>query len=322
MRVGIYTYGNLGRGCELAVRAEEDMELVAVFTRRPPESVVTVYESTRVLPVSDALMYENEIDVLLICGGSASDLPTMSLRLAEHFNIVDSFDTHACVEEHFRACNTAAVRSGHTALISAGWDPGIFSLIRMLFSSLGAECHTFWGEGVSQGHSEAIRRIKGVAAAVEYTVPNESAVKTVRCGESVDKYAMHRRICYVTPEEGADTALIRDKIINMPEYFFGYETEVHFISMREMTENHGKMPHGGRVIVSGASGLLCENPYSAEFSIKLSSNPEFTAKLLVAYARAVYKMSLRADFGAKTVLDIPLSDISPLSPIQKRKNFI
>ncbi len=308
MKIGIYGYGNLGRGVEAATKYHKDAELTAIFTRRAPETVKTLF-GTPVYSVDDIASFKNKIDVLIICGGSATDLPEMSPALAEHFNIIDSFDTHARIPEHFDIVDAACKKSGHTALISAGWDPGLFSLARVYASSVLPEGndYTFWGRGISQGHSDAIRRIDGVLDARQYTVPIESALSAVRKGETPELTTgqKHKRECYVVAKDGADKALIEQQIKTMPNYFADYETTVTFISSEELARDHSGMPHGGSVIRNGKSGKNRENTHTIEFSLKLDSNPEFTASVLVAYARAIDRLSKSGDIGCKTVLDIP-----------------
>ncbi len=325
MKIAIYGYGNLGRGVEAAVKYHSDAELVAVFTRRAPESVKTVtgvpvYHSDRIFEFKD------EIDALILCGGSATDLPAMTPALAEHFNVIDSFDTHARIPEHFANVDKAASASGHTALISAGWDPGLFSIARAYASAVlpeGAD-YTFWGRGISQGHSDAIRRISGVADARQYTVPVPAALSAVRGGESpsLTTREKHLRECYVVADEGADLAKIEEAIKTMPNYFADYDTTVTFISAEELKREHSGMPHGGSVIRNGVSGFDGENSHTVEFSLKLDSNPEFTASVLVAYARAVVRMAKRGCYGCKSVLDVSPADISALSPEELRAHLL
>ena len=325
MKIGIYGYGNLGRGVELAVRQNADMELAGVFTRRDPASVKTI-TGVPVYAAADVNRFENEIDVMIICGGSASDLPEMTPALAKHFNVIDSFDTHARIPEHFANVDAAAAGSGHIALISAGWDPGLFSLARLLMNSVlpDGKDYTFWGRGVSQGHSDAIRRIPGVKDARQYTVPVEDALRRVRNGENPDLTTRqkHTRECYVVAEEGADKALIEKQIKEMPNYFADYDTTVTFISAEEMKLNHSELPHGGQVIRCGATGKDGAHKHVMEFSLKLDSNPEFTASVLVACARAVVRMNSRQIFGCKTLFDVPPADLSPIDPAEMRKKLL
>ncbi|MER2055651.1 MAG: diaminopimelate dehydrogenase, partial [Clostridia bacterium] len=317
MKIGIYGYGNLGRGVEAALRQNTDMEIVGVFSRRDPAKMKTVTG----IPVYSASLAEDfatEIDVMIICGGSATDLPEMTPMLAKHFNVVDSFDTHARIPEHFANVDAAAKAAGHTALISAGWDPGLFSLARLYMNTVLPEGkdYTFWGRGVSQGHSDAIRRIPGVADARQYTVPVPSALESARSGENPDLSTRqkHTRECYVVAEEGADRAKIEQQIKEMPNYFADYDTTVTFITAEEMKRDHAELPHGGQVIRSGATGEGGKHKHVMEFSLKLDSNPEFTASVLVACARAVGRMNSRGDFGCKTLFDVAPADLSPLTP--------
>ena len=316
MKIAIYGYGNLGRGVECATKYHSDAELVAVFTRRDPESVKTVlgvpvYSAERILD------FKEKIDVLIICGGSATDLPEMTPRLVEHFNVIDSFDTHAKIPEHFEKVNKAALKSGHVALISGGWDPGLFSVARLYAASVlpeGAD-YTFWGRGISQGHSDAIRRIDGVLDARQYTVPIDTALCDVRSGNcpALSTRQKHLRECYVVAEEGADKQRIENEIKNMPNYFVDYDTTVTFISLDELRREHGGMPHGGSVIRNGKTGFEGEHTHTVEFALRLDSNPEFTASVLVAYARAISKLSERGESGCKTVFDIAPADLSQYS---------
>jgi len=325
MKIGIYGYGNLGRGVELAIRQNADMELAGVFTRRDPAAVKTI-TGAPVYAAADVNRFENEIDVMIICGGSASDLPEMTPALAKHFNVIDSFDTHARIPEHFANVDAAAAETGHTALISAGWDPGLFSLARLLMNSVlpDGKDYTFWGRGVSQGHSDAIRRIPGVKDARQYTVPVESAVQRVRSGENPELTTRdkHTRECFVVAEEGADKALIEKQIKEMPNYFADYNTTVCFITEEEMKREHSELPHGGQVIRSGSTGADGNHHHVMEFSLKLDSNPEFTGSVLAACARAVQRMNARGIFGCKTVFDVPPADLSILSPEEIRKHLL
>ena len=325
MKVAIYGYGNLGKGVEAAIKYNPDMELVGVFTRRDPKSVVTA-SGVSVYSDEELKAFEGKIDALILCGGSATDLPEMTPALAERFNVVDSFDTHAKIPEHFERTNAAALKGGHTALISAGWDPGLFSLARLYSEAAlpAGNTYTFWGRGISQGHSDAIRRIDGVLDARQYTVPIPSALERVRGGEnpSLTTREKHLRECYVVAKEGADLAAIEEKIKTMPNYFADYDTSVTFITLDELRKNHSGMPHGGSVIRSGVSGLAGDGAHTVEFSLKLSSNPEFTGSVLVAYARAVYKRYLKGDLGCKTVLDIAPADLSPKSPEELRAELL
>ena len=325
MKIAIYGYGNLGRGVECAVKYHTDCELIGVFTRRAPETVKTV-SGIPIYSADSILDFKNKIDVLILCGGSATDLPEMTPALAKSFNVVDSFDTHAKIPEHFKNVDIAAKESGHTALISAGWDPGLFSILRTYSSAVlpSGKDYTFWGRGVSQGHSDAIRRIAGVLDARQYTVPVAEAMNSVRRGENPDLTTRekHKRECYVVAEEGADLARIENEIKTMPNYFADYDTTVTFITAEELKKNHKGLPHGGSVIRSGETGFDGENKHTIEFSLKLDSNPEFTASVLVAYARAVYKMHSRSDFGCKTVLDVCPADLSLLSADELRAHLL
>lgn len=326
IRVGIVGYGNLGRGVELAVNQNQDMELVAIFTRRPPEKLNIKDSAVRVLHVSAAEKMKNEIDVMILCGGSATDLVHQGPEFARMFNTVDGFDTHAKIPEYFDSIDRAAKASGKIGIISSGWDPGLFSLNRMLTEAVlpqGAG-YTFWGKGVSQGHSDAIRRIDGVKAAVQYTIPMENAINRVRNGEnpSLSNREKHLRDCYVVAEEGADKAAIEKTIKNMPNYFAEYETKVTFISEKELIQNHSGMPHGGFVIRSGSTGENNKNKQIIEFSLKLESNPEFTASVLVATARAAYRLNAEGQCGAKTLFDIPLGYLSAKSAEQLRRELL
>ena len=325
MKIAIYGYGNLGRGVESAVKYHTDAELVGVFTRRAPESVKTV-SGVPVFSADKILDFKDKIDVLILCGGSATDLPEMTPMLSKHFNVVDSFDTHAKIPEHFEKVNTAAEESGHTSLISAGWDPGLFSIARLYASAVLPEGqdYTFWGKGVSQGHSDAIRRIEGVLDARQYTVPVEEAIEAVRGGKTPEftTRQKHRRECYVVLKEGADAAIVEEKIKTMPNYFADYDTTVSFITLEELRRDHSALPHGGSVIRNGISGFGGENSHTIEFSLRLDSNPEFTSSVLVAYARAVYRMAKRGQFGCKTVFDVAPADLSLLDGATLRKTML
>ena len=308
IRIGIYGYGNLGRGVELALAQNQDMQAVGVFTRRDPSTVKTL-TGIPVYTAEDVKKYANDIDVMILCGGSATDLPTQTPALAEHFNVVDSFDTHAKIPQHLLAVDAVAKKSGKTAIISAGWDPGRFSLSRLYGETVlpVGETYTFWGKGVSQGHSDAIRRIEGVADAKQYTIPIESAMQAVREGKNptFSTAEKHERECFVVVKEGADKARIEREIKTMPNYFADYNTTVHFISQEELNEKHGGLPHGGVVIRSGETGKAGEHKHVVEYSLKLDSNAEFTASVLVACARAVYRLNGQGVTGCKTILDIP-----------------
>ena len=325
MKIAIYGYGNLGRGVELAIGQNPDTELFGVFSRRDPATVKTL-TGAPVYAAQDVENYVGAIDVIIICGGSASDLPEMTPMLAKSFNVVDSFDTHARVPEHFANVDKAALLHGHTAIISAGWDPGLFSLARLYMNTVlpDGKDYTFWGRGVSQGHSDAIRRIPGVKDARQYTVPVEEALAKVRAGENPELTTRqkHTRECYVVAEEGADKALIEKQIREMPNYFADYDTTVTFISAEEMKQNHSELPHGGQVIRCGETGMNGAHKHVMEFSLKLDSNPEFTASVLVACARAVARMNSRQIFGCKTLFDIPPADLSPMDPEEMRKHLL
>ncbi len=317
MKIAIYGYGNLGRGVELSVRQNSDMELFGVFTRRNPDSVKLMTEGVSVYSSSDIEKYKDDIDVLIICGGSATDLPEMTPALARHFNVIDSFDTHADIPAHFARVDKAAKGSGKTAVISVGWDPGMFSLNRLYANSIlpDGKDYTFWGKGVSQGHSDAIRRIDGVVDARQYTCPVEEALEKVRKGENPELTTRekHTRLCYVVAKEDADLARIENEIKTMPKYFADYDTTVNFISQEELDRDHKGIPHGGSVIRTGRTGQNGENKHVVEYKLTLDSNPEFTASVLVAYARAVYKLNKKGDVGCKTVFDIAPADLSAMS---------
>ena len=324
MKIAIYGYGNLGRGVEAAMKYHTDCELVAVFTRRDPATVKTA--GTPVYSANDILDFKDKIDVLILCGGSATDLPRMTHTLAEHFNVIDSYDTHATIPAHFARVNEAAEASGHIAMISGGWDPGLFSIARLYASSVLPEGkdYTFWGRGVSQGHSDAIRRIEGVLDARQYTVPVPEALDAVRSGSmpELTTRQKHTRECYVVAEEGADLARIESEIKNMPNYFADYDTTVTFITLDELRANHSALPHGGSVIRSGKTGLSGEHNHTVEFSLALDSNPEFTSSVLVACARAIDRMYRRGVTGCKTIFDIAPADLSPLSPEELRAHML
>ncbi|MBQ2718599.1 MAG: diaminopimelate dehydrogenase [Clostridia bacterium] len=314
IRVAIYGYGNLGRGVEAALATAEDMEAVGVFTRRDPATVKTVTG----LPVFSAdtlLSMKDKVDVVILCGGSRTDLPVQTPALAAHFNVVDSFDTHARIPEHLAAVNAAALAAGTCAVVSVGWDPGMFSLARLYGGAIlpNGKDYTFWGRGVSQGHSDAIRRVTGVVDARQYTVPVEEALAAVRRGEEPELTARqkHTRECYVVAEAGADLARIEAEIKAMPDYFADYDTTVTFVSAEELRRDHAGIPHGGRVIRTGKTGIASDHSHVIEYSLKLDSNPEFTSSVLVAYARAAYRMSAEGVVGAKTVLDVPPVLLSP-----------
>lgn len=326
IRIGILGYGNLGRGVECAVRQNLDMELKAVFTRRNPADVTILTETAKVCPVSEAENWKNELDVLILCGGSATDLPVQTPRYAEFFNVVDSFDTHARIPEHFANVDAAAKKGGRTAIISVGWDPGMFSLNRMYANAILPEGkdYTFWGRGVSQGHSDAVRRIAGVKDARQYTIPVESALAAVRAGENpeLSTRQKHTRECFVVAEEGADRARIEEEIKTMPNYFADYDTTVHFISEEELKRDHSGIPHGGLVLRSGSTGWEQENRHLIEYSLKLDSNPEFTASVIIAYARAAYRLSQEGAVGCKTVFDIAPAYLSAKSGAELRASLL
>ena len=317
IRIGILGYGNLGRGVECAVRQNPDMELKAVFTRRNPADVKILTDTAAVCPVSEAPQWKEELDVLILCGGSATDLPAQTPEYAQMFNVVDSFDTHARIPEHFANVDAAAKKAGKTAVISVGWDPGMFSLNRMYANAILPEGkdYTFWGRGVSQGHSDAIRRIPGVKDAKQYTIPVDSALKAVRAGENPELTTRqkHTRECFVVPEEDADQAAIESEIKTMPNYFADYDTTVHFISEEELKRDHDGIPHGGFVLRSGVTGWERENRHLIEYSLKLDSNPEFTASVIAAYARAACRLSREGVHGCKTVFDIAPAYLSAKS---------
>ncbi|MBS4207816.1 diaminopimelate dehydrogenase [Bacillus sp. FJAT-50079] len=324
INIGIVGYGNLGRGVEAAIQKTADLQLVAVFTRRDPNSVTLLDKSVQVLSIADAEKYKDKIDVMILCGGSATDLPEQGPEFAKQFNTIDSFDTHAKIPEYFAAIDEVAKASGKTSIISVGWDPGMFSMNRLLGEAIlpVGETYTFWGKGLSQGHSDAVRRVDGVKAAVQYTIPIEEAVNRVRNGENpqLTTKEKHLRECYVVAEAGADQAKIENDIKTMPHYFADYHTEVHFITEDEMNANHSKMMHGGFVIRSGETGS--GNKQIVEYSLKLDSNPEYTASVLVAYARAAFKLNEEGQAGAKTVFDVPIGHLSPKSPAQLRKELL
>lgn len=325
MKIAIYGYGNLGKGVEYAVSYAPDAELFGVFTRRSPDTVKTV-SGVAVYPAEDIFNYENDIDVVIICGGSATDLPVMTPLLAKHFNVIDSFDTHAKIPEHFSNVDKSAKSGKHTALISAGWDPGMFSINRLYASAVlpDGRDYTFWGKGVSQGHSDAIRRINGVKDAKQYTVPIESALEAVRNGDNPELTTRqkHLRECFVVAEDGADKSAIEHEIKTMPNYFADYDTVVHFITEEELKRDHSGIPHGGFVIRTGKTGFDGQNKHVIEYSLKLDSNPEFTASVLVAYARAVNKRYSLGDYGCKTVFDIAPADLSCLSSDELIKTML
>ena len=326
IRIGIFGYGNLGRGVEAAIKQNPDMTLAAVFTRRDPSSLTIRTEGVPVLHVDDAPSMKGKIDVMVLCGGSATDLPEQTPAIASMFNCIDSFDTHAKIPAHFANVDAAAKKSGTLAMISVGWDPGLFSLMRAYTGAVlpSGKDYTFWGKGVSQGHSDAIRRIDGVVDARQYTVPVENALSAVRSGSAPELTTRqkHTRECFVVAAEGADKARIENEIKTMPNYFADYDTTVNFITLDELREKHGGIPHGGFVIRSGKTGFEESSNNIIEFSLKLDSNPEFTSSVIVAYARAVYRLSAEGVSGAKTVLDIPPSYLSPLSNEELRASLL
>ena len=326
IRIGILGYGNLGRGIECAVRQNPDMQLTAVFTRRAPETVKILTEGVPVYPAAEAAAHADEVDVLVLCGGSATDLPTQTPEFAQWFHVVDSFDTHANIPVHFDEVDAAAKASGKMALISAGWDPGMFSLNRLYANAVlpcGAD-YTFWGKGVSQGHSDAIRRIEGVKDARQYTIPVPAALDAVRSGSQpqLTTRQKHTRECFVVAEEGADLARIENEIKAMPNYFADYDTTVHFISEEELQRDHSGIPHGGFVIRTGKTGWNLEHNHIIEYSLKLDSNPEFTSSVILAYARAIYRLAQKGESGCRTVFDIAPGLLSPQSPEELRAHML
>ncbi|MBQ9376690.1 MAG: diaminopimelate dehydrogenase [Schwartzia sp.] len=326
IRIGILGYGNLGRGVEYAVDANADMELVAVFTRRDPKTVKIRKADVPVVGVEEIEAWKDKIDVLILCGGSATDLPVQTPKYAKIFNVVDSFDTHARIPAHFATVDEAANSGGKVAIISVGWDPGLFSLARAYGNAIlpGGVDYTFWGRGVSQGHSDAIRRIKGVKDAKQYTVPVETALEAVRAGKNpaLSAREKHTRECFVVLEEGTDAARVEREIKTMPNYFDEYDTTVHFISEQELKEKHSGLAHGGFVIRTGATGEECAHKHVVEFSLKLDSNPEFTTSVLVAYARAAYRLAKEGARGARTVLDIPPAYLSAKTGEELRASLL
>ncbi len=326
IKIGILGYGNLGKGVECAIKHNPDMELKAVFTRRDPSSLSILTEGAKVYSVADAPAMKDEIDVLIICGGSATDLPKQTPEMAKYFNVIDSFDTHAKIPEHFEAVDKAAKESGHIGLISVGWDPGMFSLNRLYANAVlpGGKDYTFWGKGVSQGHSDAIRRIAGVKDARQYTIPVDSALEAVRSGSEPELTTRqkHTRECFVVAEEGADLKKIEEEIVTMPNYFADYDTTVHFISEEELLRDHAGIPHGGFVIRTGKTGWNNENSHVIEYSLKLDSNPEFTSSVLAAYARAAYRLSKEGQTGCKTVFDIAPAYLSAEDGAYLRKHML
>ncbi|MCR4999899.1 MAG: diaminopimelate dehydrogenase [Lachnospiraceae bacterium] len=324
MKVGILGYGNLGRGVEAAIKKSEDMELVAVYTRRDPASLTIATSSAAVKSTADLDTGKEDIDVLIICGGSATDLPEMTPKYAAMYNVIDSFDTHANIPTHFANVDKAASESGHIGLISCGWDPGMFSLNRVYATSIlpDGQAYTFWGKGVSQGHSDAVRRIEGVVDARQYTIPVPAALERVRAGENPELTTRekHTRECFVVAEEGADLARIENEIKTMPNYFSDYDTTVHFITAEEMKRDHSGLPHGGSVIYTGVSSEGTK--HVIEYSLNLDSNPEFTGAVLVAYARAVARMAAKGEKGGRTVFDVAPAQLSPLSGEELRAHML
>ena len=326
IRIGIYGYGNLGRGIENASRQNPDMSLAAVFTRRDPKSLQIGTAGVPVCHVDEVSNFVGKIDVMILCGGSATDLPVQTPALAKLFSVVDSFDTHARIPTHFASVDAAAREGGNVAMISVGWDPGMFSLNRLYAGAIlpNGEDYTFWGKGVSQGHSDAIRRIDGVLDAKQYTIPVESALEAVRSGEApvLNARQKHLRECFVVAKEGADKARIEKEIKEMPNYFADYDTTVHFIDLETLRREHGGIPHGGFVIRTGRTGANLENHHVIEYSLKLDSNPEFTASVIVAYARAAHRMHTEGMMGCKTVFDVPPAYLSPKSAEELRQNLL
>ena len=326
IRIGIMGYGNLGRGIECAIAQNSDTTLAAVFTRRNPETVKIQTPNVPVYHADDAIAHKDEIDVLVLCGGSATDLPEQTPYYAKYFNVVDSYDTHATIPEHFDNVDAVAKESGKVGVISVGWDPGMFSLNRLYGNVIlvDGKDYTFWGKGVSQGHSDAIRRVKGVKDARQYTVPVESALEAVRNGENPELTTRdkHTRVCYVVAEEGADLAQIENDIKTMPNYFADYDTFVNFITEEELKRDHSGIPHGGFVIRSGKTGMNGEHSHIIEYSLKLDSNPEFTTSVILAYARAAVRLNKEGVKGAKTVFDIPPAYLSPKSGAELRKELL
>lgn len=324
IKIGIIGYGNLGKGVNESIKQSQDMELVAVFTRRAPDSLQVDNQNVKVLHISKAEKYQDEIDVMILCGGSATDLPEQGPQFAKLFNTVDSFDTHAKIPEYFAAVDQSAKESGKTSIISVGWDPGLFSINRLMAEAILpiGENYTFWGKGVSQGHSDAVRRVEGVKAAVQYTVPLEEAVEKVRSGVNpeLSTAEKHFRVCYVVAEDSADKSKIEETIKTMPNYFSDYETEVNFITEEELEREHAQLPHGGFVIRGGQTGA--SNKQIIEFSLKLDSNPEFTSSVLVAYARAAFRLNKEGQSGAKTVFEVAPVYLSPKSADQLRKELL
>jgi len=326
MKIGILGYGNLGKGVECAVKNNPDMELTAVFTRRDPSTVKLLTAGVPVYNVADVEKHKDEVDVLVLCGGSATDLPEQTPEYSKYFNVIDSFDTHARIPEHFANVDKAAKDNGHIALISCGWDPGMFSIARLYGNCIlpDGKDYTFWGKGVSQGHSDAIRRIEGVKNGKQYTIPVESALKSVRAGENPELTTRqkHTRECFVVAEEGADKARIEKEIKEMPNYFSDYDTTVHFISEEELLRDHSGIPHGGFVFRTGKTGWDKEYNNVIEYSLKLDSNPAFTSSVIIAFARAIYRMNKEGQTGCKTVFDVAPAYLSPLSGDEIRAHLL
>ena len=326
IKIGIAGYGNLGRGVECAIKQNPDMELAAVFTRRNPESVQILTEGVPVCRIEDAGEWKDRIDVMILCGGSATDLPEQTPAFAKMFNVIDSFDTHAKIPEHYANVDAAAKEGGKVSIISVGWDPGMFSLNRLYANAIlpDGKDYTFWGKGVSQGHSDAVRRVEGVKDARQYTIPVESSLEAVREGKNPELTTRekHTRECFVVLEEGADAAKVEEEIKNMPNYFSDYDTTVHFISEEELQKNHSGIPHGGFVLRSGKTGWNGENSHLIEYSLKLDSNPEFTSSVLAAYARAAYRLSCEGVSGCRTVFDIAPAYLSGKSGEELRKMML
>jgi diaminopimelate dehydrogenase len=326
IKIGIIGYGNLGKGVELAIKQNEDMELVAVFTRRNPDSLKIITDSAQVLSTDEIESMKGKIDVMILCGGSAKDLPEQGPKYASMFNVIDSFDTHAKIPQYFDACDKAAKAGKNISIISVGWDPGMFSLQRLYGNCIlpDGRDYTFWGKGVSQGHSDAIRRVEGVQDGKQYTIPVNAAIERVRNGETPELTTRekHTRECFVVAKDGADKAKIESEIKNMPNYFSDYDTTVHFISQEELNRDHGGIPHGGFVMRSGSTGIDGETKHIIEYSLKLGSNPEFTSSILVCYARAAYRLSKEGQIGAKTVFDIAPAYLSAKSGAELRANLL
>lgn len=326
IKIGLYGYGNIARGVECAVKQNDDMVVTAVFTRREPSSVKTVFGEAKVYKTNEILEHKDEVDVLIMCGGSATDLPVQTPEMVKHFNVIDSFDTHKRIPEHFKNVDEAAKKSGKIGIISVGWDPGMFSLNRLFGNCIlpdGSD-YTFWGKGVSQGHSDAIRRIDGVVDARQYTIPVESALERVRNGENpvLTAREKHTRECFVVAEDGADKERIKNEIVTMKNYFDEYDTTVHFITAEELKRDHSGIPHGGFVIRTGKTGKDLENSHIIEYSLKLDSNPEFTASVITAYARAAYRLNNEGASGCKTVFDIAPAYLSPKSAEELYKSLL